>query len=154
MISESDEIERPRAEHLTTVKHADTDRPAVVLKWERGCGASPMMVTTPRSGHWIAGGFIGGVLSGLPVTSGEESSLRRFYGFGKSNDHPIIQNGDMVSLARHAERDAMRLIVYLAKHLERGEDPVKLLVRWHRCAAEQGEAGPVEPEDLEWAEEV
>jgi hypothetical protein len=64
-----------------------------------------------------------------------------------TDPRPFFQAGADISLMRYAERDGLRLIAWLAKHLEPGADPLKTLV--YLAAADGWD---VDPEDVEWAQ--
>ena len=59
----------------------------------------------------------------------------------------FMQAGADLGALRNAERDGLRLVFWLAKYLEAGEDPVKFLVRL------MSDAGfDIDPADYAWAE--
>jgi hypothetical protein len=64
-----------------------------------------------------------------------------------TDPRPFYQAGADISLMRYAERDGLRLIAWLAKHLEPGADPLKTLV--YLAAADGWD---VDPQDVEWAQ--
>lgn len=61
---------------------------------------------------------------------------------------PLYQAGADRNMLRNAEADGLRMIGFMAKFCETGEDPVKALVR---MAIDAGY--DVDPEDVSWAEE-
>lgn len=61
---------------------------------------------------------------------------------------PLYQAGADRNMLRYAEADGLRMIGFMAKFCETGEDPMKALVR---MAIDAGY--DVDPEDVSWAEE-
>ena len=59
----------------------------------------------------------------------------------------FLRAGAMRNLMRYAERDGLRLMAFLSRYMEAGEDPVKLAA--HLCI----EAGYDVPDVSEWLEE-
>ena len=59
--------------------------------------------------------------------------------------HPVLQAGADIQMMKHAEADGLRMVAWMAKHLNPGEDPVKVLVR---LACDAG--WDVSPEDVGW----
>ena len=60
---------------------------------------------------------------------------------------PFMKAGADRNAIRHAESDGLRLLAWIARFVEPGEDPLKAMVRM------AGEAGyDVDPADTEWAE--
>lgn len=59
----------------------------------------------------------------------------------------FMQAGADVNLVRHAESDGFRLVAWLAKYVEAGQDPLKTLIQ---MAIDSG--FDVAPEDVEYAE--
>jgi len=60
---------------------------------------------------------------------------------------PMLQGGADINLMRHAEVDGLRLIAWLAKHINSSEDPLKVLIE---LAANAG--WDVDPQDVDWAQ--
>lgn len=60
----------------------------------------------------------------------------------------FMQRGADRNAIRHARSDGMRMLAWIAGHLQPGDDPVKTLVR---LAVDAG--WDVDPEDIDWAEE-
>jgi hypothetical protein len=59
---------------------------------------------------------------------------------------PLLQAGAYRNAFRHAEADGLRLLAWVAKYVEPGEDPVKTLIQF---ACEAGV--DVDPADVDWA---
>lgn len=59
----------------------------------------------------------------------------------------LMQAGADRNMARYAEEDGLRLVAWLAKHVQPGEDPLKTLIQ---LAVDAG--WDVDPEDTSWAE--
>lgn len=62
---------------------------------------------------------------------------------------PMMQAGADRNALRHAACDGMRLLAWIAKHVEPGEDPLKTLVQMAI-----GAGFDVDPEDYGWATSV
>jgi hypothetical protein len=60
---------------------------------------------------------------------------------------PLMQAGADRNAFRHAEADGLRMVAWIAKYVEPGQDPVKVLVR---MAIDAG--WDVDPADVDWAE--
>jgi hypothetical protein len=60
---------------------------------------------------------------------------------------PFHQAGADRNLMRHAEADGLRIVAWLAKFVEPGEDPLRALVRVFVDAGYD-----IDPADVEWAE--
>ncbi len=63
-----------------------------------------------------------------------------------TDPRPFLQAGADLHAMRHAEADGLRLVAWLARYTEPGEDPLKLLVR---MASDAG--FDVSPGDYGWA---
>lgn len=59
----------------------------------------------------------------------------------------FMQAGADVNALRHAEADGLRLLAWLARHLQTGDDPVQVLVQ---MAIDAG--WDVDPSDVTWAQ--
>jgi hypothetical protein len=64
-----------------------------------------------------------------------------------TDPRPFHQAGADRNALRHAAADGLRLLAWLAKFVQPGEDPLKVLVRF---AADAG--CDVEPNDVDWAD--
>ena len=85
---------------------------------------------------------------GIAITQSEMASLRALYSVG-CDPNPLLQAGADRNLMRQAEEDGLRLLVWLAKYVEKGTDPLKTLIQL------AGDAGfDVDPEDMAWANEI
>lgn len=72
--------------------------------------------------------LLGGTSRGSVVlTEGEMDGLRELYGFTRE-EHPLLQSGADFALFRHAEQDGLRVVAVLARCLESGADPVRLVL--------------------------
>lgn len=61
---------------------------------------------------------------------------------------PMMQAGADRNMLRIAQLDGLRMVTWIAKYLEKGQDPLKLLIQ---MAANIGY--DVDPEELAWADE-
>lgn len=64
----------------------------------------------------------------------DEAGIRRWY-----------ERGDARNMFRHAQHDGLRVMAFLSRFLEPGEDPVKMLIQ---MAVDAG--FDVDPSDIEW----
>lgn len=125
---------------------------------------STIHVTTPRSSELI--GLLGGGLTyeGLALTNDEVRALRKLYGYSSPQKLPLSeeepsyggrdqsqkvedfhQAGADRNLLRHANLDGLRVVAWLAKFVEQGEDPLAFLV------GVMSDSGmDVDHEDVEW----
>lgn len=62
------------------------------------------------------------------------------------NPQAFMQAGADRNALRSAQADGMRLMAWLAKYTEPGEDPVKVLIRMASASGHE-----VDPEEYEWA---
>lgn len=88
----------------------------------------------------------------IAFTNDEFKAIQKLYGFTEEDEHPnkkLYQAGADRNAFRHAESDGLRLLAWLAKYLEPGQDPLKTLIQF---AADSGV--DVEYSDIEYAEEV
>ncbi len=60
---------------------------------------------------------------------------------------PFMQAGADRNAIRHAEADGIRLLAWLARYVEPGQDPLKLLVQMARDSGFD-----VDPQDMDWCE--
>ncbi len=91
-----------------------------------------------------------------PVDPGRDASWKdkEAYKFAKAahdrwtDPRDFMQAGADRNVTRYAERDGLRVIAWLAKYVEPGQDPLKMLVQL------VSEAGfDVDPADVGWADE-
>lgn len=108
---------------------------------------SSVHITTPRNSEVL--GLLGGGLvhEGLALTNDETRHLRQLYGFhepekpqptdeepsyrGRDKSQKVAdfhQAGADRNLIRHAQLDGLRIIAWLAKYVDKGEDPLAYLV--------------------------
>lgn len=89
---------------------------------------------------------------GVDVTADELDAIRRMYEVpATASDRPgeeLLQAGEARHDLRMAETDGLRMLAWLARYVEPGEDPVKVLVH---LAAKAG--WDVSAEDVAWSEE-
>lgn len=62
---------------------------------------------------------------------------------------PLMQAGADKNAMRHAEADGLRVIAWLAKYLQPGEDPLKYVVQMAT-----GLGLDIDPQDLDWADTI
>lgn len=124
---------------------------------------SSVHITTPRNSEIL--GLIGGGLvhEGLALTNDEVRALRKLYGYDEPRK-PLLeekpsygsrdksqkvedfhQAGADRNLIRHAQLDGLRLVAWLAKFVDKDEDPLAFLVS---VMADSGM--DVDIEDIEW----
>lgn len=107
--------------------------------------------STPRAKASTALFGPGPGVDGWILSQSEYRALMKLYGFYQepvSATSPLIQAGNDRNLLRHATLDGQRMIAWLARYVEPGEDPVKLLIQ---MAAAYGM--DVDPEDIDFSEE-
>lgn len=111
---------------------------------------SSVHITTPRNSEVL--GLIGGGLvhEGLALTNDEVRYLREVYGYKLEDPDQeaadFFQAGADRNLIRHAQLDGLRLVAWLAKYLQEGDDPLAYIVG---VMADSGME--VDIEDVEWA---
>lgn len=66
---------------------------------------------------------------GVALTHDQINRLKKVYGFTKSDDNLLTQAGDFRNLTRYVQEDGIRVMAFLSRYLEPGEDPVKLTQR-------------------------
>ena len=104
--------------------------------------------TTPFAETMVKLGLVGGRSGSVVLTADECHSLEKVYGFDAAEaGNPLHQAGDFRNLMRHASHDGLRLVAYMARHMERGQDPVRFLGQLLL------EAGFDVPNDVEWITE-
>jgi len=61
-------------------------------------------------------------------THDEIKSLEQLYGFDpEADENPLMAAGSRRNLFRYATRDGLRVMAFLARYCEPGEDPVQLV---------------------------
>ena len=66
--------------------------------------------------------------NGVGFVDGELKALERLYGFDLDACSPELQRvGSQRNMMRLAERDGLRIMAMLARHVEDNEDPVRLV---------------------------
>ena len=104
--------------------------------------------STPLAAEMIdllGSGFNAG---GVAMSPRETLAVGRLYNrldLSKEKGDVLIQAGHDMGVIRDAERDGKRIVAWLAKHVEPGEDPLKLVIR---MAIEFGLE--VEAPDVDW----
>ncbi len=69
----------------------------------------------------------GGSLDGVQVSRDEMRRLARVYGYDLNKAHPLERAGAELSMLRRARVDGVRLAAMLARFLEPGQDPCRLV---------------------------
>lgn len=87
------------------------------------------------------------VFESVAFTKDEFTSLKKLYEFSDDDSGILEQAGTDRNLIRHARCDGLRVMAFLSRFLEPGEDPVKFLARVLGDACFD-----VDPTDSEWAE--
>ena len=101
--------------------------------------------TTPSAKRMTS--LLGGVQqAGTCLTHSEVSSLKKLYGV-TTESNPLLDAGALRNVFRRAEHDGLRMVAWLARYLDQGEDPMKFLVQ---AVIDAG--GEVDPEDVEWVQ--
>lgn len=103
-------------------------------------------VTTPAAGEMLALGGKRRIMHGVALAEDERKHLVRVYGF-VPEENPLLQAGADIGLLRCAQLDGIRLVAWLGRYLEAGEDPLKLLIRMVSDLDYE-----VDARDVEWAE--
>lgn len=104
------------------------------------------MVTTPRTEATVS--LLGARLTheSVAISRDEYRAIQRVYGFTEGA-RQFQQAGADRNAARHAAADGLRLLAWLARYVDTGEDPLRTLVQ---LAVDAGL--DVDPEDVEWSE--
>lgn len=64
---------------------------------------------------------------GVAFTAEQVKNLKKIYDFDESDDNILTQAGDQRNLMRYVQADGMRVMAFLARYLEPGEDPVRVV---------------------------
>ena len=108
--------------------------------------SSGSIVVSPKSEVLLR--LLGGkTFKSVALTTDELRAIEKLYGFHPEDD-VLYQAGADRDMFRHAEADGLRLLAWIAKYVEKGQDPVKTLIQF---ASESGV--DVSPEDYEGAKE-
>lgn len=83
---------------------------------------------------------------GVALTKDEFKNLQKLYEFTETDKSQFHKAGSDRNLIRHAKCDGLRVIAFMSKFLEPGEDPVKVLAR---LASNYG--FDVGCDDIDWA---
>ncbi len=103
-------------------------------------------VTTPRAAE-LQGSLGGSVVKGVALTRGEVANIRRIYGIKQEEpDFIFAEDGSNRNAMRRAEVDGLRLLAWIAKYTEEGEDPLGTLVELAHNAG-----WDVDPADVNWS---
>ena len=101
--------------------------------------------TTPSAKR--ATSLLGGVQqAGVSLTHSEVSALKKLYGVTPESN-PLLDAGALRNVLRRAEHDGLRMVAWLARYLDPGEDPMKFLVQ---AVIDAG--GDVDSADVEWVQ--
>jgi hypothetical protein len=104
-----------------------------------------MTHTTPRASELCR--LLGCVSHGsVQVSNDEFAAIRRLYKSNGGTGNELLDAIDVRDLMRAAEHDGLRILAWLARHAEPGEDPLKLVVR---MASDVG--CDIDPADESWA---
>ena len=87
--------------------------------------------------------------AGVHFTRAEARAMRRLYGLEPSAPGKLNEAGDNRNLMRRAEQDGLRMVAWIAKHCQPGEDPLRKLIR---TVVDGGY--DVDPADHAWAAEA
>lgn len=109
------------------------------------------LTTTPAYATMIALLGAGQCLKGVALSKTEYGNIQRIYKFNTEHvdcgcSRELLQAGADRNMLRHAECDGLRLLAWIAKFVEAGEDPVKVLIN---MAVEAGYT--VDPNDVAYA---
>jgi len=104
------------------------------------------MYTTPLSKKVAALTGYRHVATNVELTREEWRRIQEVYGT-EPDDNSLVQARNETASLRLAQRDGLRIIAWLSKFCEPGQDPLKVIVP---LLSEAGYG--VEPEDLDWAE--
>jgi|OM-RGC.v1.028187788 hypothetical protein len=102
------------------------------------------VTTTPHAEKMITLGLSGGYHEAVLLTSDEHRALEKVYGFTRERECEFVAAGNFRNLMRHASHDGLRVIAYMARFLEPGEDPVRFIGQLLM------DAGFDVPNDVEW----
>lgn len=109
-------------------------------------GNPRLNAATPRNLCSLA--LLGGYdRNGVTLTKDQHRALRKLYEI-KPESNPLLEVGSDRNMFRLAEQDGLRMVAWIARHVEPGDDPLKLLIQ---MASEAG--WDVDPEDYEYASE-
>jgi len=106
-----------------------------------GCITTTPMATQMRK---VFGGPDHGSVG---LTASQMTALCKLYGVDPAGN-VLEKAGAERNILRHAEADGMRLVAWIARYTESGQDPLKVLVQL-ACAS----GLDVEPGDSKWSEE-
>lgn len=98
---------------------------------------------TPSTSDLIRVLGLGSYYQSVAFSKDQTRRLMNFYGF-KDETNPLMEAGMHRNMFRHVERDGLRVMAFLSKYLEPGQDPVKLVAQL--CM----EAGHDVPNDYDW----
>ncbi len=62
----------------------------------------------------------------VTITRDQHAKLSKLYGFDTRNLAPLDAAGVTRNLFRYAQADGLRVMAFLSKYLEQGQDPVRL----------------------------
>lgn len=99
---------------------------------------------TPSTANMIKLLGPGGWSGSVAFSKDQVRRLMKAYGFKEDRSHPLAEQGTFRNLVRHTERDGLRVMAFLSRYLQPGQDPVKLVAQL--CS----EAGFDVPNDIDW----
>lgn len=90
----------------------------------------------------------GPIFHGVALSRDEDRALRKLYGFQSDPRADVLATaGATRNLLRHVQNDGTRVLAFLARFLEAGEDPVAFL------AIQLSDIGyDISGDDVEWAQ--
>jgi len=102
-------------------------------------------ITSPKAAESLI--LLGGnTYKSVSFTRDEYRSIQKFYEFTEE-DNPLYQAGADRNMFRTLETDGLRLLGWLARYVEPGQDPLKVLIQF---AIEAGV--DVDPSDVDYSE--
>ena len=122
------------------------------LKVERVIANRPRLgpigsyVTTPSSARMMELLGVGATSKAVALSKSELEAIRRMYDV-PPRESPFTQAGTDRNTLRHAECDGLRMLAWISRFMDQGDDPVRTLVQ---IAVEAGL--DVSAEDFEWAD--
>ena len=122
------------------------------LKVERVIANRPRLgpigsyVTTPSSARMMELLGVGATSKAVALSKSELEAIRRMYDVSPE-ESPFTQAGTDRNTLRHAECDGLRMLAWISRFMDQGDDPVRTLVQ---IAVEAGL--DVSAEDFEWAD--
>lgn len=91
-------------------------------------GGDRYQAATPESHTMIQLGFFGTRLGSVVLTKQEYQNILEFYLLDTHEDNKLQRAGSQNQAIEQARNDGLRIMACISKFLERGEDPVKLVM--------------------------